>query len=40
MNTLSYRGRRIRLAQQMFEISYYATKYPKPASWHAKDREP
>jgi hypothetical protein len=39
MPTITYKGRRIRLSQQMFEILDYATKYPKPASWHNIGRD-
>jgi hypothetical protein len=31
---ITYKGRRIRLSQRMFEILDYATKYPKPRNWH------
>jgi hypothetical protein len=34
MPILTYQGRRIRLTQRMVEILDYATKYPKPNSWH------
>ena len=34
MLTINYKGRCIRLSQHMFEILDYATKYPKPNSWH------
>jgi hypothetical protein len=34
MPTISYKGRRIRLTQRMFDVLDYATKYPKPNSWH------
>lgn len=32
--TMTYKGRQIRLTQEMIEILDYATKYPKPRSWH------
>ena len=39
MPTITYKGRRIRLSQQMFEILDYATKYPKPNRWHDIGRD-
>ena len=39
MPTIAYKGHRIRLSQRMFEILEYATKYPKPASWHNVGRD-
>jgi hypothetical protein len=39
MPTIIYKGRRIRLSQRMFEILEYATKYPKPESWHNIGRD-
>jgi hypothetical protein len=34
-----YKGRQIRLPQRMVEILDYATRYPKPASWHNIGRD-
>jgi hypothetical protein len=34
MPTITYKGSQIRLTERMIEILDYATKYPKPASWH------
>lgn len=31
--TITYKGRRIRLTQRMFDILDYATRYPKPGTW-------
>jgi hypothetical protein len=34
MPTMTYKGRQIRLTPRMTEILEYATRYPKPRSWH------
>jgi hypothetical protein len=39
MPTIFYKGRQIRLSQRMVEILDYATRYPKPSSWHNIGRD-
>jgi hypothetical protein len=39
MPTMFYKGRRIRLTPRMVEILDYATRYPKPGTWHNIGRD-